>query len=73
MLEIAMVNQILNAVGINGGVLAALNAAFNPHTGMMGYRSMINVCKPAESKSSLLPIEELRLQLSKRRIPEEPG
>jgi hypothetical protein len=39
--EAQMVNTILNAVGINGPVLANLNAAFQPSTGA-GYNSIIN-------------------------------
>ena len=39
--EANMVLEILNAVGINGGALANLNLAFNPHTGA-GYTSMLN-------------------------------
>lgn len=40
--RLLMTTQILNAVGINDGVLANLNLAFNPHTGGNGYRSLLN-------------------------------
>jgi len=52
--ELNMVQEILNTVGINGGVLVNLNAAYAPHTAGVGYNSMINAVTN-RTKQNLTP------------------
>lgn len=56
-----MVTEILNTVGINGGVLANLNTAYNPHTLGAGYDSMLNAARNRRKQDLNPPYRKVAL------------